>query len=362
MNQITINAKKIALVSDVHWGKSRDSDTKLKVINDYFDWYLNLLKEKNVDTILFLGDWFDNRNLISVKTQNQAYDVIRKISEAGITMYMIIGNHDAYFKNTIEVNSIKPYSDIKNIYPIQDLTQVKFSSGKTGLLCPWDTFDKSMKDKYDVMFGHFEFQGAYLTGSVSTGALNVGDILKVAPLAFGGHYHLRNAYKQKNGTLVTVGCPAELDWGDTGNEKGVYILDTESMNYEYIKNDLSPKHIKIHWSKIKNKVEDFSKIEGNYVKFVIDTAYKFEHIMKVINIINALNPLRPCETDFVYSNNMNALDGLDFNADDKILSMSKIDYMIKYIEEYFKNTEEDEMDIDKMVQLTEQFYKSTTNE
>ncbi len=362
MNQITINADKVALVSDVHWGKSRDSDIKLKVINDYFDWYLDLLKEKNIDTIIFLGDWFDNRNLISVKTQNRAYDMVRKISEMGITLYMIVGNHDAYFKNTIEVNSIRPYTEIPNVYPIEDLTEIKFKSGKTGLMCPWETFNKNMKSKYDVMFGHFEFQGAYQGGSVSMGAFNIGDILNNAPLAFSGHYHLKNVYKQKTGKLITVGSPAELDWGDAGNEKGVYILDTKTMEYEYVKNELSPNHVKLYWSKIKNKVEDFTKVEGNYVKFVVDTTYEYEHVMKIINIINALNPLRPCETDLVYNNNMNALQSLNFDADDNILSMSKIEYMIKYIEEYFKNTEEEELDLDRMIRITEKFYKDTATE
>ena len=90
MKEITISSDKIALLSDVHWGKSRDSDVKLKVLNDYFDWYIQLLRNKGIDTVIFLGDWFDNRNLISVKTTNQAYEILKKFSAFFSTPITII--------------------------------------------------------------------------------------------------------------------------------------------------------------------------------------------------------------------------------------------------------------------------------
>jgi len=361
MKHLQINSNKIALLSDVHWGKSRDSDIKINVLIEYFNWYLDILKEQNIDTIFFLGDWFDNRNLISVKTQNQAYDILKQLSDNNIKVYMIVGNHDAYFKNTIHINSIKPFSDIKNIFPIQELTEITFNSNdKKGLLCPWDTFDSNnINSKYDIMFGHFEFQGAYLNDSVSFGNISVSDLLEISPLVFCGHYHIRNEYIKKNGKLITVGCPVELDWGDYNNEKGIYIVDMNTLNISYIKNDKSPKHIKLYWSKVKENIEDFSLVKNNYIKFVIDCEYNFEHIMKIINEINALGPLRPCETDLIYNNALNALDDISFDVDDKILSISKLDYMIKYIQEFTKNTDKLDIDIEKMIAITKLFYKNT---
>jgi DNA repair exonuclease SbcCD nuclease subunit len=359
MNEIMISGEEVALLSDVHWGKSRDSDLKINTLNTYFDWYINILKERNIKVVLFLGDWFDNRNNISVKTLNQAYDTLKRFSDDGIKVYMIIGNHDSHLKNSIAVNSVKLYGDIKNIYPIEDLTEVYFTEGKRGLLCPWDTFERA-QGTYDVLFGHFDFDGAYLKDSVHHSNCSMTSILERAPLAFSGHFHLRNTYNHKQGKLITVGCPVELDWGDAGNEKGVYILNTTTLDYEFIPNTFSPKHVKLYWSKIQAKTEDMKRVSGNYIKFVIDVEYKYEHIIKVTNLIDSLGPVLPCENDYVYNTSLNALEEFSV-ADDSLLTMSKLDYMRKYIEEYFKDADEadDSLDVDRMMKLTEDVYLRT---
>jgi DNA repair exonuclease SbcCD nuclease subunit len=357
MNEIVVSGKKVAILSDVHWGKSGDSDLKINTLNTYFDWYLETIRSKGITNMIFLGDWFDNRNRISVKTLNQAYNTLKRFSDNGINVFMIVGNHDSHLKNSIDVNSVKLYSDIAKIFPIEELTEVFFvDSGKKGLLCPWDTFEKA-EGNYDVLFGHFDFDGAFLKGSVHQSSCTIGNILDHAPLAFSGHFHLRNTYNHKNGKLLTVGCPVELDWGDAGNEKGLYILDVNKMEYEFIPNTFSPKHIKLYWSRIQAKTEDLTCIKGNYIKFVIDTEYKYEHIMKMTGIIDSMNPVIPCEKDFVYNTALNALEEFSV-ANDDLLKMSKLEYMRKYIEEYFKD-EEDTLDEVRMMKLTEDVYQRT---
>ena len=364
MNSITIGSRRVALFSDLHWGKSRDSDVKLQSANEFIDWFIELVKKENINDVIFLGDWFDNRNSITVKTQNHSYAALRKFSDNGINLYMIVGNHDAYFKDTIDINSIKHYHDIPGIYPIEELTEIHFSpTNKYGLMCPWETYTES-DETYDVMFGHYEFQGAYLVGTVSSSGMNIEDLLVKSPMIFGGHYHIRAEYDHKEGKVVTLGCPLELTWGDYENPKGVYILDTEDMSYEFIENKISPKHIRMYWSHIKDSNEKFDKIKGNYVKLVVDTKYKFEHIMKVLNMINTKNPLKAAEPEFVYNKNMNILSTVDITSDsDGVLSMSKLEYMENYIVEYFKNSDDVEgMEADIMITMMKDLYKETEME
>jgi len=363
MNSITIGSRKVALFSDLHWGKSRDSDVKLQSANDFIDWFIVTIKKLDIKDVIFLGDWFDNRNHISVKTQNHSYNALRKFSDNDINLYMIVGNHDAYFKDTIVVNSITHYNDVPNVYPIEKMTEVHFAStDKYGLLCPWETYEDT-PNNYDVMFGHYEFQGAYLVGTVSKSGMNVEDLLKKAPTIFGGHYHIRAEYEHKEGKVVTIGCPLELDWGDYENPKGIYILDTSDMSYEFVENTTSPKHVRMYWSHIKEKTEKFDKIDGNYVKFVIDTKYKFEHIMKILNLINTKNPLT-AEPEFVYNKNMNILSTVDITSDsDGILSMSKLEYMENYIDEYFKTSDDmGGLKVSTMINMMKELYKETATE
>lgn len=364
MQTIKLKSDKIVLFSDIHWGKSRDSDIKLQIACEFIDNFCNLIKKHKIKNVIFLGDWFDNRSFVSVKTQNIAFDALMKISKIVDGIYMIVGNHDSYFKNTIAVNSVKTYSVIDNVYPIEELTEIKFKSGKKGLLCPWDSLDASaFKSKYDILFGHFELQDALLTGTVSKIGTKPSTLLSISPLVFSGHYHLRKKYSHKNGKIITIGSPTELDWGDADNEKGIYILDTKDLSYTFHKNTFSSKHIRIFWSKIKSKTSKFNQIKGNYVRLVIDTKYKFEHIMKVVNLINSNSPIKPAETDFIYNDNINMLSNFNIKDSEDTNIKTKLDYMKLFIDDLFDNVPDEVKDIDKdtLLKMTMNIYDETLN-
>lgn len=354
MNSISIQTNQIAIFTDIHWGKSRDSETKIKSNYDFMQMFISFVKDNNIKNVIFMGDWFDNRNVISVKTQNIAYDCLKQLAEYS-KVYMIIGNHDAYFKESIMVNSVRPYADIKNVFPIENLTEIVFPhSDKKGLMCPWSSFNDTIKNNYDIMFGHFEFSGAVLAGGIHTCDQNMEKLTDRAPIVFSGHFHIRKEYPQKNGKLITAGSPLELDWGDSNNSKGFYTLDTNTLEYTFHENTISPKHIKIYWSKLKRKQETLQNIRGNYVKLVIDESYKFENVLKLLNIINSRNPLKTCETDFIYNNNFN--NQLDSSAEFETinLSLSKLDYIMKYIELNEINLKD--INIDKLKNYITEYY------
>ena len=73
MNRIFIDEDKVAIFSDIHFGKNKDNTTKLSIADKYIDWFIQKLKENNIKTVLFLGDLYNNRNSISLKTLNTCY-------------------------------------------------------------------------------------------------------------------------------------------------------------------------------------------------------------------------------------------------------------------------------------------------
>lgn len=349
MKEVIIDGEEIAIFSDIHWGKSRDAEVKIATNIQFMEKFTDFVAERNIKHVIFGGDWFDNRNYISVKTQNRAYDCLKKLADIA-KVYMIIGNHDAYFKESIDVNSIRTYADMKNIIPIEELTEIQFlPSEKTGLMCPWSAFNlDEVTKKYDTMFGHFEFNGAILRGAVHHGGVSMQTLTETAPLVFSGHFHIRKEYPQRSGKLLTIGSPCELDWGDADNVKGFYTLNTKTLEYTFHENDFSPRHIKIYWSKLKKKQESLKNIKGNYIKLVIDEEYKFDKIMKVLNLINLKRPIKPGQTDFIYNNNFsNILDQFDTDTDEKITTLSKLDYIKKFIDHADDSLE----DLDKGVLL-----------
>lgn len=349
------NVKKIGVISDIHWGKSRDSQIKLKITEDYINWFKSEVKNKNLDLVIFCGDWFDNRNSIAISTMYKSYYCLKSLSEI-VPVILIVGNHDTTLKRSIEINSLEHFKEIPNVWIVCHTEELELDD-KIGLLCPWEDSLEGSLSKYDFMFGHFEFNGAALPGYTFSGCnINLSTLANISPLIFGGHFHIRKEYAMKKSKLITVGSPFELSWGDYQNTKGYYILDVKTRSYEFCENTISPKHIKYYWSKIKSEKEKILKkdVKGNWVRLVIDEKYDFEKIIKILNTINLKEPIKPCEPEYLYNVNPSIIDLDVINSDAKI-TMSKLEYIKKYLNK-MDNEVFNDIDRQSVVDLIEQYY------
>ena len=352
------SAKKVALFSDIHFGKTRDSLTKLKLSESYIDWFVQKCDENHIDVVIFSGDWFNNRNSIGVITANIAYACLKKIASK-FPILIILGNHDTAFKASTEVNSIKAYGEINNVFVIEKFTDIHIGSRRFAL-CPWATeVDKVFG--YDFAVGHVEFSGAIRHDGCAEEEIKVyemKDLFNMAPLVFMGHYHIRKEYFGDKSKIVTIGSALELDWGDYGNEKGFYVLDLDSRSYEVVKNNVSPIHFKYYWSKLisKEQMIDKKQIEGNFLKLVVDCPYKFENIIRVLNEINVRGPLRNCEPEYVFNANIDLMQkGHSFDRETTGLKMTKLQYMEKFIDK-LPDEKMNGLERDKLKEYTTLYY------
>ena len=71
---------------------------------------------------------------------------------------MITGNHDAWYKDTSEINSLSILKGYKNIRVFDNLTMEDwYDNKKKAAFCPWGT-KLSDIPKCDLVFGHFELE------------------------------------------------------------------------------------------------------------------------------------------------------------------------------------------------------------
>ena len=100
---------KIAIINDTHCGTRNSSDIFLNYQGQFYkDIFFPYLKEHNIKNILHLGDYYEHRKFVNFKALNQnRKDFLEPMRDAGITMDIIPGNHDVYFKNTNELCSLK---------------------------------------------------------------------------------------------------------------------------------------------------------------------------------------------------------------------------------------------------------------
>ena len=145
---------KVAIFSDIHLGVHQNNDFWLGISNKWADWYIIELNDKNITDIIFCGDFFHYRDEISVKTLNFAKDLLDKFKDFKITM--ITGNHDAWYKDTSEINSLSILKGYKNLAVYDRLATVEYKN-KTVSFCPWGTKIDDIPDS-DLIFGHFELE------------------------------------------------------------------------------------------------------------------------------------------------------------------------------------------------------------
>ena len=99
---------KIALITDTHFGARNDN----LAFNEYFykfweNVFFPYLDEHKIDTIIHLGDLMDRRKFVSYKIAKDLRErFILPIVHRGIKMHIMAGNHDTYYKNTNEINSL----------------------------------------------------------------------------------------------------------------------------------------------------------------------------------------------------------------------------------------------------------------
>lgn len=100
---------KIAVLNDTHCGIRNSSEIFLRNAADFYSKvFFPYCEENNIKQIVHLGDYYDHRKFVNFKALNHNrknfLDPMRKL---GMRMDIIPGNHDTFYKNTNDLNSLK---------------------------------------------------------------------------------------------------------------------------------------------------------------------------------------------------------------------------------------------------------------
>tara|TARA_Y100000356_G_C11198354_1_gene256230 strand:- start:32 stop:937 length:906 start_codon:yes stop_codon:yes gene_type:complete len=187
-----------------------------------------------------MGDAFDNRKNIDYWSLDWAKDnVYDKFKNLGVAVWQLVGNHDVYYRNTNEINSIDLLLEhYDNIIPISKPGTYDIGDFRAMML-PWicdDNYKETCAaiDESDakIAFGHLELTGFELyPGMVQQGGIDKG-IIEKFDTVFSGHYHTRS----NDGHTFYLGNPYEMYWNDCGDKRGFNIFDTETGEMEFVQN------------------------------------------------------------------------------------------------------------------------------
>ena len=264
---------KIAIITDTHFGARNDNQNFSDFFFKFYDEiFFPTLIERGITTCIHMGDVMDRRKYVSYKTATDfRKGFINRFKELNIDLHITVGNHDTYYKNTSEVNSMEELAGFGTIYT--DPKVVKFDDTPI-LLMPWinaNNYDKSMHAlktaKSDILMGHLEIAGFAMTGQGMVSANGwEKEHFKRFETVFSGHFH----HKNDDGQIYYLGTPYELFWNDCDDPKGFHIFDTGTRELERIVNPLTI-FKKIYYDDSQNDYSKHSveKYKDHYVKVIV---------------------------------------------------------------------------------------------
>jgi DNA repair exonuclease SbcCD nuclease subunit len=245
--------------------------------NFYQNTLFPYLDEHNINAIFQLGDLFDRRKFINFHTLEQVKSYFfDELESRGITLHTLLGNHDVYWKNTLQVNSTSlVLGEYGNVVVYDTPTTVDFGGLAIDVI-PWicESNEAQVKTfisetRSEVCLGHFELIGFEMDrGNVCHEGFDPS-MLSRYETVMTGHFH----HPSSKNNIVYVGAPGEMTWADYNDPRGFYIYDTDTRELEFIVNPYTIFR-KIFYNDddlflndVQNK--DYSEFKGKYVKLVV---------------------------------------------------------------------------------------------
>jgi DNA repair exonuclease SbcCD nuclease subunit len=284
---------KIACFSDLHAHTFREFDCKsdrtgsqrLDNIVDTLVYIRKYCRENDIKYVSFSGDLFHIRGRVNTVVFNSIYDEIKRFGEDNLQLVMIAGNHDQVDNSDVPQHSLYPFDDLPHVHVYGDLAvhtiHDEFTGETVDIYCvPYSKNAQRTKDwltnqepiegyrRDRVCLFHLGISG----GLVGSGSYPMSDAFNVEDLRpnffkyiLGGHFHKRQYLGGYNHVLYT-GAPIQHSFGDEGEDKGFYIVDTSKrcdIQFVPIPN---PKFFTLDMYKIANEDMQLIADEGHYVR------------------------------------------------------------------------------------------------
>jgi len=320
---------KVAIITDTHYGARKSSS----LFHDYFEKFYKevffpTLDEQGITTLVHMGDAFDSRKGIDFKALTWAQRVVfDPLKERGIEVHLIVGNHDAYYKNTNIVNGVdlllREYDNIK-VY--SKPTESKLDNLDV-LFVPWinqenekETTKLIKKTHCNVAMGHLELQGFRVNRQLVMEHGLESKLFEKFNRVYSGHYHTRS----NNGTVFYLGNPYEMFWTDVKDERGFHIFDTETLEHTPVNNPFRLFY-NIYYEDDDYQLFDTREYENKIVKVIVRKKTDITKFEKFIDKLYSANV-----ADLKIVENFQIQESEEFEAEESEDTISILD---RYIEE-----------------------------
>ena len=310
--------KKVACFTDIHFGLRNNSRQHNTDCEEFVLWFIKEAKKAKCETCIFLGDWHHHRASINVSTMNYTMSNLEFLSKAFTNVFVIMGNHDLFYRDKREINSVAFGSLYDNIHIVNSI----FTEGDVSII-PWLVQDEwkempGIKSRY--IFGHFElggFQMNQLIAMPDTGGLQKAHF-KNQEYVFSGHFHSRQ--QQKN--VIYMGNTFPHNYSDTWqDDRGMMILEW-GKEPKYKTWPDAPSFKSLNLSTLVDDPEKYLKPK-TYIRVTLDIDISYEEATHIKQVFTEKYNLREIvlmpQREDEYADDWSAGDGAVFESVDQIV-------------------------------------------
>lgn len=285
MNNITL------CIGDLHIGNNKNNSLFHKISLDYAEWVKSVCIERNITHIIQMGDVFHDRTSVNLTSLQCAYDFFNILKDFRIDI--ICGNHDAFYSDNSSVNSLGLLKNWSNMN-IHD----KPNQDDWFVYIPWGIQLQDMPCGR-IGIGHLEVAGYQMNkNKLCENGIKGVELMENFDLLLTGHFHKPQERQYSKKRFIYTGSAFQLNWGESGEKKFVYLVNPETLEIEKIENTISPRFEYI------NSEQDYHKIPNNFIAINIPNKNDADTL---IAQLQALNPLdiktQYTELDITETNN-----------------------------------------------------------
>lgn len=321
--------KKVACFTDIHFGLKSGSRTHNQDCEDFVNWFCDTAKAEGAETCIFLGDWHHNRSTTDVSTMNYTVSNLERLNQSFEKVYLIMGNHDEFYKDKREIHSL----EFARLFPNIKVVNETFTDGSVTIM-PWligDEWKKVPQLKSRYVFGHLELPLFYMNAMVQMpdhGQLQSTHFVN-QEYVFSGHFHKR----QTSGNVTYIGNAFPHNYADAGDDdRGMMLLEWggkpvykawpgQPIYRTYKLSQIIDNPEKLLREKMHCRVTidlPISFEEANFIRETFIPQYNLRELMLIPEKVEVESNLTPIDINFesvdtIVINQINAIDSDSYN-------------------------------------------------
>lgn len=364
------------LVGDMHIDNSKSSIANSETFNEIFKTF-NLIKDtiydRKPDYVIFFGDLFNSPYGI---TTNVITIISKLLADLAIEtpIILLVGNHDDIDERvskvkigndryiSVRASLLSPFSYYDNITVIDSPTVVKMDQGIEIAFVPYSNnilgdienidsrFTKGVKK---LMVGHFSIKDVDFMQLNSSEVVNSPSAVELIEkykydMVLLGHIHDPCDYHVGDKVVKYIGSCRNVDFRNTGENKGIYILDFDSMELDYIDNPYTSIYKTFKdFNSFKAYCVDSSpeKLARTKVKYVYTASNEVKEISKLKSAFKSLQFQKTNAAIENDASNKNIAEFENLVKSDLVTKENLVEYAVSFKQPIDKNRALNTLDI-----------------